>query len=233
MKITNNGNEELYIFEDPYGTRIATRRQVLEQCRRVYPELSDEELLEEYCTVHWAWILDPGETQEITQEPQSKTIYIDPETWGPDYLWHPSVFVDWNGDIRRPAMCCLGFACHQLGTPLDLLDSVGLPSHLLEYSNKLLSKLPKEVKAFIARCEYTVSEDFAESVLKLIGPPLSGSSDDYTTWAYEGLLSKVNDWYHGLNDEDKPSKLEPTLEVLKLGFKEMGYELVYGKPQTA
>lgn len=73
MKITNNGDEELYIFEDPYGARIATRRQVLEQGRRVYPELSDEKLLEEYCAVHWAWILDPGEAQEITksEEPQS------------------------------------------------------------------------------------------------------------------------------------------------------------------
>lgn len=161
-----------------------------------------------------------------------KTIYIDPETWGPDYLWHPSIFVDWDEetetDTYQPGMCCLGFACHQLGTPLYLLDSVGLPSHLLKYSNKLVSKLPKEVKTFIARCERIVSEDFAESVLKLTGlpsPPLSDS--------YEGLLSQVNDWYHGLDDEDKPSKLEPTLEVLKLGFKEMGYELVYGKPQTA
>lgn len=161
-----------------------------------------------------------------------KTIYIDPETWGPDYLWHPSILVDWDEETEteRPAMCCLGFACHQLGIPLDLLDSVGLPSHLLEqHSNKLLSKLPKEVKTFIDRCQCTVSEDFAESALKLIGPPSSGN---YITWAYEGLLSRVNDWYHGLNDEDKPSKLEPTLEALKLGFKEMGYELVYGKPQT-
>lgn len=154
-----------------------------------------------------------------------RTIYIDPETWGPTYLWRPPM-LGWDEETETsthwpPAMCCLGFACHQLGAPLDLLDSAGLPSEL-ECSNKPLST---EVKTFIARCERTVSEDFAESVLKLIGPPSSDS--------YEGLLSEVNDWYHGLNDEDKPSKLEPTLEVLKLGFKEMGYELVYGKPQTA
>lgn len=72
MKITNNGDEELYISEDTYGTYIATRRQVLEQGRSVYPELSDEELLEEYCAIHWAWILDPGKTQEITQSPSDE-----------------------------------------------------------------------------------------------------------------------------------------------------------------
>lgn len=71
MKIINNGDEELYISEDTCGTYIATRRQVLEQSRRALPELSDEELLEEYRVIHWAWILDPGEEQEITQEPQS------------------------------------------------------------------------------------------------------------------------------------------------------------------
>lgn len=71
MKITNNGDEELYISEYPCGTYIATRRQALEQSRRAHPELDDEKLLAEYRAIHWAWILDPGETQEITQEPQS------------------------------------------------------------------------------------------------------------------------------------------------------------------
>lgn len=154
-----------------------------------------------------------------------KAIYIDPETWGPDFLWDYGWDERTETDTYRPTMCCLGFACHQLGTPLDLLDSVSLPSEL-EYSNEL----SKEVETFIARCQRTVSADFAESVLKLIGPPSLNSNEDYTTWKYEDLLAKVNDWYHELNDKDKPSKLEPTLEVLKLGFKEMGYELVYGKP---
>lgn len=160
-----------------------------------------------------------------------RTIYIDPETWGPNYLWHPSALVGWDEetetDTHRPTMCCLGFACHQLGTPLNLLDSVGLPNHLEYYSNELLSK---EVKTFIARCQRTVSEDFAESALELIGQPSPDSDDDYTTWEYEDLLSKVNDWYHARADQEKTRLLEPTLEVLKLGFKEMGYELVYGKP---
>lgn len=158
-----------------------------------------------------------------------KTIYIDPETWGPDYLWHPSVFVDWGDEgagISQPAMCCLGFACHQLGTPLDLLDSTSLPSDLLEYS----SKLPKEVETFITQCQRAASADFVESALQLItGSSSLNSNNGHITWKYENLLSRVNDWYHRLNDEDKPSKLEPTLEVLKLGFKKMGYELVYGK----
>lgn len=158
-----------------------------------------------------------------------KKIYIDPETWGPDSLYDPYIIhgVDAEGEpIRGTAICCLGFACLQLGATAKDVECLALPSSL---RGKAIIEANNDLVEFIRQGQQLASKKLitaAEAMMQLFGLP----PDSITNLSRENIIATINDNYHALGEPLKTKLLDPTLKVLQLGFKEMGYELVYGKP---
>lgn len=158
-----------------------------------------------------------------------KTIYIDPETWGPDSLYDPYIIhgVDAEGEpIRGTAICCLGFACLQLGAAAKDVECLALPSSL---RGKAIIETNDDLVEFIRQGQQRASQKLitaAEAMLRLFDP----ASNPITNLSRENIIATINDSYHALSEPLKTKLLDPTLKVLQLGFKEMGYELVYGRP---
>lgn len=132
------------------------------------------------------------------------TIYAD--QWGPNFLQSP------NTGKR----CCLGFACEQLGA--KHIQGLRLPTDLY------FDGAPEQVLKFASETKARASDELLAAATKLTGEP--GYALGYYSLGL--VLASVNDWFHKKRGR-KAELLEPTLKVLRMGFKEMGYQLVYKK----